>query len=148
MVALAVRPWRVSAHRWRVSLCASEDVGNCFPKAFDAEGFCKESGSPDLRVGGKGVVTRNEYYRNFSPVRYAFHGRNAISLPKLDIRDHKVGRGRIGFPHRVRFRIDDRANMMAHVLHDELKLQRHQRLVFHDHDLSPLPWLYRLNVEI
>src|SRR3954464_6499346 len=99
MVALAVRPGPVSAQRWRVSLRASEDVGNCFPKAFDAEGFCNESGSPDLRVGGEGMVARDKYYRNFPLARYAFHGRNAISLPKLDIRYDEVGRGRIGFPH-------------------------------------------------
>ena len=41
---------------------------------------------------------------------------DAISLPKLDIRDNEVGRGRIGLAYRVRFGIDDRADMMAHVL--------------------------------
>src|SRR5687768_16106942 len=102
-MALAVRPGLVSAQRPRSSLGASDDVGNCFPKAFYAEGFGNEANSPDLRVGGERFVTRDEYYRNLPPSRYAFHGRNAISLPKLDVRDHEIGRGRIGFPHRVGF---------------------------------------------
>src|SRR3954447_21843603 len=114
MVALAVRPGPVSAQRPRVSLRASEDVGNCFPKAFDAEWFCNESGSPDLRVGCEGVVARDEYYRNFPPAGYAFHGRNTVSLPKMDVRDDKVGGGCVGFTHRIRFGIDDRADMMPH----------------------------------
>jgi hypothetical protein len=33
--------------------------------------------------------------------------------------------------------------MITHVLDDDLKLQRHQRLVFHDHDLSRVPWFQR-----
>src|SRR3954454_11579992 len=118
MVALAVRPGPVSAQRWCVSLCASEDVGNCFAKAFDAEGFCNEADSPDLRVGSEGVVARDKYYRNFPPARYAFHSRNAISLPKLDIRDDEVGGGRIGLPYSVGLGIDDRAHIIAHVLDD------------------------------
>ena len=146
-MALAVRPALVSVQRPRGSLCASEDVGNCFAKAFDAEGFCNEADSPDLRVGGEGVIARDEYYRNFPSVRYAFHSRNAISLPKLNIRDDEVGGGRIGFPYRVSLGIDDRTHIVAHVLDDDLKLQRHQRLIFHDHD-SPLPWLYRHKVGI
>jgi hypothetical protein len=142
-MALAVLPGRISAQRPRGSLGASEDVGNCFPKAFDAEGFCNETGSPDLRVGGEGLVARDEYYRNFPPVRYALHSRNAISLPKADVRDDKVGRSRIRLAYRVDFGIDDGADMMAHILDDDLKLQRHQRFVLHDHDLSPVPGFYR-----
>src|SRR4051794_40034328 len=142
-MALAVRPGRISTQPPRGSPGASDDVGNCFPKALDAEGFCNEAGSPDLRVGGEAMVAGHEYYRNFSPVRYALHSRNAISLPELDIRDDEVRGGRIGFAYRVGLGIDDRADMMAHVLDNELKLQRHQRLVFHNHDLSPVPWFYR-----
>ena len=142
-MALAVRPGRISAQRPRGSLGASEDVGNCFAKAFDAEGFCNETGSPDLRVGGEGVIARDEYYRNFPSVRYAFHSRNAISLPKPDVRDDKVGRRRIGLAYRIGFGIDDGADLMAHGLDDDLKLQRHQRFVLHYHDLSPMPRFYR-----
>jgi hypothetical protein len=81
-MALAVRPGRISALRPDVSPGASEDVGNCFPKAFDAEGLCNEAGSPDLRVWVEGLVAQDEYYRNFPPVRYALHRRNSISLPE------------------------------------------------------------------
>ena len=124
-MALAVLSGRISAQRPRGSLGASEDVGNCVSKAFDAEGFRNESGSPDLRVWGEGLVARDEYYRNFPPVRYALHSRNAISLPKADVRDDKVGRSRIGLAYRVGFGIDYRADMVAHVLDDNPKLQRH-----------------------
>jgi hypothetical protein len=142
-MALAVRLGRISAQRPRGSLGASEDVGNCFSKAFDAEGFRNESGSPDLRVWGEGLVARNEYYRNFPPVRYAFHCLDAISLPELDVRDDKVGQSGIGLTYRVGFGVYNGADMMAHILDEDLKLQRHQRLVFHNHDLSPAPWFYR-----
>ena len=142
-MALAVRPGRSSAQRPGVSLGASDDVGNCFPKVFDAEGFCNETGSPNLRVGGEGLVARDEYYRNFPSPRYAFHRPDAISLPKLDIGDHQIRQCRIGLTHRFRFRIDHGADMVTHVLDQDLKFQRHQRLVLHDHDLSLMGGFHR-----
>ena len=39
--------------------------------------------------------------------------------------------------------IDDRADMMAHILDQDLKFQRYQRLVFHDHDLGLMPGFHR-----
>jgi hypothetical protein len=68
------------------------------------------------------MVARDEYYRNFPPVRYAFRCPDAVSLPKPDIRDDEVGCCGVGFPYRVRLGGDDRADLMAHVLDKDLEL--------------------------
>jgi hypothetical protein len=68
------------------------------------------------------MIARDEYYRNFPPVRYALYCPDAVSLPELDVRDDEVWRRGIGLPYGVRLGIDDRADLMAHVLDKDLDL--------------------------
>jgi len=104
-----------------------------------------------VRICGLGVkvgLPETKITGTAPPVRYAFHCLDAISLPKLDVRDDEVGRGRIRFPYRVGLGIDDRADIMPHILYDDPKLQRHQRLVFHDHDLGLLARFQWIRVQL